>query len=246
MEFHISAEPKDIARYAFVPGDHDRAIKIADQLENARLVSQSRGYMVYTGTVDGIRMTVCSTGMGGPQVAIGVEELAHLGVDTFIRVGSCGTMRDDVQCGDVIVPTGMYRGGATANRYLPPAFPAMPHFQILTALVEAARKLGLKVHTGVGWSGDAFYAPMAPDLEAKLRQARTVALEMEADTLFVIGSFRGWRTGAIFASDGTAKEMKPTWGEKLFRQGEETEIRIAIEAMKSVALADAQGQANKG
>jgi uridine phosphorylase len=246
MEFHIHAEAKDIARYVFVPGDHDRAKKIADHLENARLVSQSRGYIVYTGTVDGIRMTVSSTGMGGPQVAIGVEELAHLGADTFIRVGSCGTMRDDVNCGDVIVPTGMFRGGATANRYLPPAFPAIPHFQVLTALVESAKGLGLEVHTGVGWSGDAFYAPMAPELDAKLRQAKTVALEMEADTLFIIGSFRGWRTGAIFASDGTSKEMKPTWGEKLFRQGEENEIRIAIEAMQSIALADAQGKTAKG
>jgi len=239
MEFHIFAEAKDIARYVFVPGDHERAKKIADHLDNTRLVSDSRGYMVYTGTVDDICMTVSSTGMGGPQVAIGVEELAHLGADTFIRVGSCGTMRDDVQCGDVIVPTGMCRGGATAHHYLPPAFPAVPNFQVLTALVEAATQLDLKVHTGVGYSGDAFYSYITPDLEVKLRQAQTVALEMEADTLFIIGSFRGWRTGAIFASDGTSKEMKPIWGEKLFRQGEENEIRIAIEAMKAIALADA-------
>jgi uridine phosphorylase len=238
MEFHIRAEAKDIARYVFVPGDHDRAKKMADHLENVELVSDSRGYRVYTGIVDGIRMTVSSTGMGGPQVAIGVEELAHLGADTFIRVGSCGTMRDDVQCGDVVVPTGVYRGGATAHRYLPPAFPAVPHFQVLTALVEAAARLGITAHTGITYSGDAFYAYMPPELEAKLREARTVGLEMEADTLFVIGSFRGWRTGAIFASDGTSKEMKPAWGEQLFRQGEENEIRIAIEAMKAIAMSD--------
>jgi uridine phosphorylase len=246
MEFHILAEPQDIARYVFVPGDHDRAKKIADHFDHARLVSDSRGYMVYTGDVGGIRMTVSSTGMGGPQVAIGVEELAHLGAGTFIRVGSCGTMRDDVNCGDVIIPTGMFRGGATGHRYLPPAFPAVPCFQVLTALVDAAARLGLKVHTGVGYSGDAFYAYMAPELEAKLRQARTVALEMEADTLFIMGSFRGWRTGAIFASDGTSKETKPAWGEKLFRRGEENEIRIAIEAMKSIALTDAKAPAAQG
>ena len=85
MEFHIECEAEDIARYVFVPGAHDRAKKIAAHFDDARLVSDSRGYMVYTGTVEGIPMTACSTGMGGPQVAIGIEELGHLGADTFIR-----------------------------------------------------------------------------------------------------------------------------------------------------------------
>lgn len=243
MEFHIRCNKEDIARYVFVPGDHERAKKIAAHFDNARLVSDSRGYMVYTGTVDGIPMTVSSTGMGGPQIAICVEELAHLGADTFIRVGSCGTFQDDVQVGDLIIPTGVYRGGATAHRYLPPAFPAVPTWQVLTALVEAAKKLGIKVHVGIGSTWDAFYALPDPALVEKLKKARVLAAEMECDTLFVIGSFRGWRTGAILANDGTSTEIKPAWGEEAFRRGEEQEIRIAIEAMKSIALADqAAGQ----
>ncbi|MBM4431170.1 MAG: nucleoside phosphorylase [Chloroflexi bacterium] len=243
MEFHIRCGPDDIARYVFVPGDHDRAKKIAAHFDGARLVSDSRGYMVYTGTVDGVRMTVSSTGMGGPQIAIGVEELAHLGADTFIRVGSCGTLQDHLTVGDLIVPTGVYRGGATANRYLPAAFPATPHWQVLTALVVAANKLGLKVHVGIGSTWDAFYALPDTSLLQKLKQAGILAAEMECDTLFVIGSFRGWRTGAILANDGTSTEIKPAWGEEAFRRGEEQEIRIAIEAMKSIALADqATGQ----
>jgi len=240
MEFHILCDAKDIARYVFVPGSHTRARKIADHLDNARLVSDSRGYMVYTGTVDGIDMTVSSTGMGGPQTAICIEELAHLGADTFVRVGSCGTLQDNVACGDLVIPTGVYRAGATANRYLPPAFPAAPNFQVLTALVEAARKLGIQVHVGVGWTGDAFYA--LPDLKLMetLKQAGVLSLEMEADTLFIISSFRGWRAGAIFANDGTSTEIKPKWGEEAFHRGEELEIQIAIEAMKSIALSDAK------
>ena len=238
MEFHIECEAEDIARYVFVPGAHDRAKKIAAHFDDARLVSDSRGYMVYTGTVDGIPMTVCSTGMGGPQVAIGIEELGHLGADTFIRVGSCGTFQDDVTVGDLIVPNGIYRAGATADRYLPPAFPAAPDFAVLTALVEAAEDLGVKVHVGVGWSGDAFYAPGDPALMAKLKQAGVLSLEMESDTLFIVSNFRGWRAGAIFASDGTSTEIKPAWGEAAFRKGEELEIRIAIEAMKRIAKAD--------
>lgn len=240
MEFHICCDAKDIARYVFVPGSHARAKKIADNFDNARLVSDSRGYMVYTGTVDGIDVTVSSTGMGGPQTAICIEELGHLGADTFIRVGSCGTLQDDVACGDLVIPTGVYRAGATANRYLPPAFPAAPNFQVLTALVEAAKKLNIKVHVGVGWTGDAFYALPDVKLMEQLKQAGVLSLEMEADTLFVISSFRGWRAGAIFANDGTATEIKPEWGDEAFRKGEESEIQIAIQAMKSIALADAK------
>jgi uridine phosphorylase len=242
VEFHIRCDPKDIARYAFVPGAHDRAKKIAAHLQDVRLVSDSRGYVVYTGTVDSIPMTVCSTGMGGPQVAIGVEELAHMGADTFIRIGSCGTFQDDIGPGDVVVPTGVYRGGATANRYLPPAFPAAPHWQVLSALVEGAKKLGAKVHVGAGSSWDAFYALPDPQLMQKLKHAGVMAVEMECDTLFVIGSFRGWRTGGILVNDGTSKEIKPAWGEEAFRKGEELEIRIAVEAMKSIALTDKQAK----
>lgn len=239
MEFHIQCNAEDIARYVFVPGAHDRAKKIAERFENTRLISNSRGYWVYSGTVAGIPMTVCSTGMGGPQVAMGIEELAHMGADTFIRVGSCGTLQEDVMPGDLIIPTGVYRGGATADRYLPPAFPAAPSFQMLTALVEAAEALGIPTHVGLGWSSDAFYAPFDEGLTAKLKQAGVLAIEMEADTLFIVSNYRGWRAGAIFASDGTAREIKPAWGQADFRRGEEQEITIAIEAMKRIAQEDA-------
>ncbi len=244
MEFHILCDPKDIARYVFVPGDPARAKKIADHFDNPRFITDSRGYFVYTGTVDGIPMTACSTGMGGPQVAIGVEELAHMGADTFIRIGSCGTLQDDITVGDVIITNGVVRSGATANRYLPPAFPAAPDFGVLTAMVEAADRLGLKAHVGLDWAGDSFYAEGEPGFWAKMKQAGVKSVEMEADTLFIIANFRGWRAGALFACDGTTKEIKPAWGEEAFHQGEENEIRIAIEAMKNIALADQKaGQA---
>ena len=199
-----------------MPGSHTRAKRIAKHFDQARLVSDSRGYLVYTGNVDGVPMTVSSTGMGGPQTAICIEELAHLGADTFIRVGSCGTLQNYVACGAPIIPTGVYRAGATANRYLPPAFPAAPSFQVLTVLVESAQKLGREVHVGIGWTGDAFYVSPNQELVEKLKQARVLSVEMEADTLFVISSFRGWRAGAIFANDGTSTQIKPEWGEAAF------------------------------
>jgi uridine phosphorylase len=243
MEFHIRCDPKDIARYTFVPGSHDRAKKIAAHFENPRLVSDSRGYLVYTGTVEGIPMTVSSTGMGGPSTAICIEELGHMGADTFIRVGSSGTMQDYVDCGDVIISTGTFRDGGTANAYLPLEFPAVPNFEVTTALVQAARRMGLKAHVGLGSAGDAFYAPRDPSKRELLKQSGIVSGEMESDTLYIVAALRGWRAGALYANDGTSKETKPVWGEEAFRQGEENSIRIAIEAMKTIALADGVTQA---
>lgn len=238
MEFHIRCDPQDIARYAFVPGAHDRAKKIADHFDNARLVSSSRGYMVYTGTVDGILMTVASTGMGGPTTAICTEELAHMGADTFIRVGSCGTLQDFVGCGDVIISTGTYRAGGTSLYYLPLAFPAVPDFYVTRALVNAAQSLDLKAHVGLGSAGDAFYAPRDPNMRTVLKQAGIVSGEMESDTLYVVAAVRGWRAGALYATDGVSTAVKPAWCDEAFKQGEENAIRIAIEAMKQIALAD--------
>ncbi len=239
MEFHIRCDPKDISRYVFIPGSHDRARKIAAHFTDMRTISESRGYLVYSGMVDGVFMTVSSTGMGGPSTAICIEELGHMGADTFIRVCSCGTYQEYVTCGDVVVSTGTYRDGGTANTYLPIEFPAVPDFAVTTALVQAARQSNLKVHVGLGSAGDAFYAPRDPSRGELLKKAGVVSGEMESDTLYIIAALRGWRAGALYTSDGTSKETKPAWGEELFRQGEENAILIALQAMKNLAKADA-------
>jgi len=240
MEFHIRCDPESIARYAFVPGSHDRAKMIAAHLDDARLVSDTRGYLVFTGTHAGVPMTVCSTGMGGPTTAIALEELGHMGADTFIRVGSCGTYQESVDCGDVIISTGIFRAGGTANNYLPPEFPAVPDFYVTRALIQAAAAQGVKVHVGPGSAGDAFYAPRDPQTRKLLKNAGLVSGEMESDTIFVIAAVRGWRAGALFACDGTATQTKPEWCEAAFQQGQENAIRIALEAMKAIAQADSE------
>ncbi|MBN1261600.1 MAG: nucleoside phosphorylase [Anaerolineae bacterium] len=239
MEFHIRCDPNEISRYVFTPGSHSRAKKIAAHFDDVHIVSESRGYRVYSGTVAGIFMTVSSTGMGGPTTAICLEELGHMGADTFIRVGSCGTMQPYVDCGDVIIGAGTFRAGGTANNYLPIEFPAVPNYFITRALVDAAERLGLKAHVGLGSAGDAFYAPRGdPKFREVLAASGIVSGEMESDTIFVLAALRGWRAGALYACDGTATETKPVWCEEAFQQGEENEIRIAIEAMKAIALAD--------
>jgi uridine phosphorylase len=173
--------------------------------------------------------------MGGPTVAIALEELAHMGADTFIRVGSCGVFQDDQKPGDVIIASGSVRGGGTASAYLPLMFPAVPTFSILRALVRAAEGMRIPHTVGVGIAGDAFYGPRDPKSRQLLIDAGVVSVEMESDTLFIMGMFRRWRTGALFASDGTPTEVKPEWGMQAFRQGEENAIKIALDAIARIA-----------
>jgi uridine phosphorylase len=238
MEWHIKCDPKEISRYIFCPGDHQRAKKIAEQFDNFHAVTESRGYTVYSGEYNGIFMTVCGTGMGGPAVAIGVEELAHMGADTFIRVGSCGVFQEGQKPGDVIAASGTVRAGGTSNAYLPPMFPAVPTFSVLRSLVEAGEELDIPVTVGVGIAGDAFYAPRDEDRSDLMKKSGLVFVEMESDTLFIVGAVRNWRTGAIFTSDGAPGQIKPDWGEADFRRGELDSIKVALHAMWKIAQAD--------
>ncbi len=239
MEWHIRCDSKEISRYIFCPGDYDRAKRIADHFENPRLVSDSRGYKVYSGIYQGVFMTACGTGMGGPTVAIALEELAHMGTDTFIRVGSCGVFQDGQKPGDVIISSGCVRGGGTGNGYLPVIFPAVPTFKVLQQLVNSAAELKLPVTVGVGVAHDLFYSPNGDNERSDIyKKAGLVSIEMESDTLFLAGMYRGWRTGAVFTSDGTPDKIKPESGEEDFRRGEENSILIALHAMHKIAQAD--------
>lgn len=238
MEWHIKCDAKDISRYIFCPGDQKRAKKIADQFDHATLVTESRGYTVYSGEYQGVFMTSCGTGMGGPAVAIGLEELAHMGGDTFIRVGSCGVFQQGQKPGDVIAASGTVRAGGTANSYLPVIFPAVPNFQVLRSLVESAEQLNLPMTVGVGLAGDSFYGPIDIDHFPRMIEAGLSFVEMESDTLFVVGALRGWRTGALFTSDGAPGVIKPDWGEADYRRGELNSISIALRAMWNIAQSD--------
>ena len=238
MEWHIKCDAEEISRYVFCPGDQKRAKKIADQFDSSRLVTESRGYTVYSGEYKGVFMTVCGTGMGGPAVAIGLEELAHMGSETFIRVGSCGVFQEGQIPGDVIAASGTVRAGGTGNSYLPPIFPAVPAFSVLRSLVEASEELNIPMTVGVGIAGDSFYGPRDAEQFGQMKDAGVVFVEMESDTLFLVGAVRGWRTGAIFASDGAPGVIKPEWGEADFRRGEMNAIKVALQAMWNIAQAD--------
>lgn len=249
-QHHVKVREADLSRYLFIPGSHLRGRRMAEMLDQARVIGVVRGYWLYTGYWKGVRMSICSTGMGGPVVGIAMEELARLGADTFIRVGSAGTVQEQMGVGDVVVATATCRVGGTSYNYLPPIYPAVAHFDVTRALIDAAAAMGRPVHYGLCSAGDAFYAPKDPAARDLMKQAGVLAIEMESDTQFAMGIYHGWRCGAIFALDGGPKKTVANSSavalnianhadNQEYVEAEAAAIQIALDAMAAIAQADA-------
>ena len=156
-QYHIQVGAGEVGRYVILPGDPKRCAKIAAYFDDAKLVADSREYVTYTGWLDGVKVSVTSTGIGGPSASIAMEELHKCGADTFIRTGTCGGIDLDVQSGDIVVATGAIRFEHTSLEYAPIEFPAVADWEITNCLAEAARALGYPLHTGVVQCKDSFY-----------------------------------------------------------------------------------------
>ena len=243
--YHIDALKGQIGRYCIIPGDPGRCEKIAKYLDSAEYLSMNREYNIWNGYLLGEKVSVCSTGIGGPSTAIAVEELFSCGADTFIRVGTCGGISLDVRSGDVVIASGAVRQDGTSHEYAPPEFPAVPNTDVLFSLVEAAKESGTAYHTGVVQSKDSFYGqhspkrmPTSSTLLAKWeawKRLGVLASEMEASTLFTVSATLGARSGALFVS---------VWNQERYDAGLDTDsdethdtekaIKIAIEALKKI------------
>ena len=132
-----------------MPGDPKRCVKIAQYLDNPVLIADNREFITYTGTLDGVKVSVTSTGIGGPSASIAMEELYRCGADTFVRIGTCGGMKTDVKSGDIVIATGAIRMEGTSKEYAPIEFPAVADLDVTNALVAAAKQKNYTHHTGV-------------------------------------------------------------------------------------------------
>lgn len=207
-QYHTQVGPQDIGKYVILPGDPKRCAKIAQYLEDAKLVADSREFTTYTGTLDGVKVSVTSTGIGGPSAAIAIEELAKCGAHTFLRVGTCGGMQEEVLGGDLVIANSAIRMEGTSREYAPLEYPAVADFQVLQALVQAAENQKERYHVGVVQSKDSFFGQHEPEVmpvsyeltdkwQAWLRMG-CLASEMESAALFIAGSFLRVRVGACF------------------------------------------------
>jgi len=208
VQFHIQCREGDVGKYCILPGDPGRCEAIARHFDRPVHVQTNREYVTYTGELLGEKVSVVSTGIGGPSAAIAMEELANLGVHTFIRVGTCGGIALPVQSGDVVVATGAVRMEGTSREYAPLEWPAVPDFQAASALVQACRNQNRRWHAGVVQCKDSFYGQHSPgrmpvsfELEQKWqawKRLGVLASEMESAALFTVAAARGVRCGSVF------------------------------------------------
>ena len=250
-QYHIQCVEGDVGRYVLLPGDPGRCEAIAKHFDNPVHIGMNREYNIYTGYLLGEKVSVCSTGIGGPSAAIAMEELRNIGADTFIRVGTCGGIHLDVCPGDVVVATGAIRFEHTSLEYAPIEFPSVADFNVTAALKAASEELGYRTHIGVVQCKDSFYGQHSPDKSPvsyellqkweAWKRLGVKASEMESAALFVVAAALGVRCGSCF---------HVVWNQEREKLGmfmpmtEDTSgaIRVGIEAMKRLIAADKAAQ----
>lgn len=240
-QYHIGLKEGDVGKYVILPGDPKRCKKIAEYFDDAKLVADKREYTTYTGYLNGVKVSVTSTGIGGASASIALEELVNVGADTFIRVGTCGGMDIDVKGGDIVIATGAIRMEGTSKEYAPIEFPAVANLDITNALVQSAKKLNFNYHAGVVQCKDSFYGQHNPDRmpvsyellnkwEAWKRMG-CLASEMESAALFIAGSFLKVKVGSVFLT--VANQEREKLGlENPVEHDTNKAIKTAIEAIK--------------
>ncbi|MBQ1703152.1 MAG: uridine phosphorylase [Oscillospiraceae bacterium] len=245
--YHIALSAGDVGRFVIVPGDPGRCEKIARCFDSPRLVGQNREYTTYTGTLDGVPVSVTSTGIGGASAAIAMEELTKIGADTFIRVGTCGGINMKVRSSDVVIATGAIRMEGTSREYAPIEYPATADYGVTRALTDAAEALGYTWHAGVVQCKDSFYgqhspekSPVSYELLAKWeawKKLGVLASEMESAALFTVAAALGVRCGTV---------LSVVWNQErkaagLFEEDNHDTgmaIKVAIEAIRSLIKAE--------
>ena len=246
-QFHIHCAEGDVGRYVFLPGDPGRCEAIAAHFDHPVHIGMNREYNVYTGTLLGEKVSVCSTGIGGPSASIAMEELHNIGADTFIRVGTCGGIDLNVQSGDVVIATGAIRFEHTSQEYAPIEYPAVADFEITSALVAAAKAGGYRYHTGVVQCKDAFYGqhsparmPVSYELLNKWEAWKRLgvkASEMESAALFVVADALGCRCGSCFHVIWN-QEREAAGLDQNMTEDTSSAVHLGVEALKRLIEAD--------
>ena len=239
VQYHIQMKEGDVADFVILPGDPGRVETIANHFDTAEVVAHNREYKTMTGKYKGRSVSVTSTGIGCPSTAIAVEELANIGAKTFVRMGTSGAMQDFTKVGDKVIATGAVRYEGTSVQYMPIEFPAVASHDMVTALVNSASDAKLNYHTGIVQSKDSFYGQHSPEdmpIASELLQkwdawikGGVLCSEMEAATLFVVGSYRKLRTGAVLLVAGDQARGESLTTEK-YQQNMTESINMILES----------------
>ncbi len=245
-KYHVGLGRGDVGDYVLVPGDPFRTPLIAKYLDGAREVAFSREYRTFTGKLGGTTVSAMSTGMGGPSVAIAIEELNELGVHTFLRVGTCGAAQPEIKMGDLVIGLGAVRTEGTSNGYVPTEYPAVASLDMTNALVEAAEASGAPYHVGLLRSVDALYSDLMPDKmpRAHIREelemwskAGVLSNDMESSTLFIVARLRKLRAATINLcvdelGAGEIHHLDPSYMDRM--------LKVAVDALRRLIARDAR------
>ena len=252
-QYHIEVAPGEVADTVLLPGDPDRVDEVVDVWDDHEAVARHREYRTATGRYDDTPISVTSTGIGSPSAAIAVEELAEVGADTFLRVGSCGGLQPELDVGDLVITAGAVRVEGTSDAYVRESYPASASPEVVSALVAAAEQLGYDYHVGVTASTDSFYAgqgregfggyesPEGEQLMRELRAANVLNVEMEASAVCTLANVYGLRAGAVctvFANRTTGEFRTEGESEAARTASLATAILAEMDRRKAAAGAD--------
>lgn len=246
-QYHIHTTKENVGKYVIATGDPGRCELIAKHLDDSELIASNREYLTYTGKLCENKVSVISTGIGGPSAAIAFEELYKCGANTIIRVGTCGGIQLDVEGGDLIIASGAIRMEGTTKEYVPVEFPAVAHYEVVESLVSSAKKSKVPYHVGIVECKDSFYGEMNPtefpiggELASKWdawKKCGALASEMESAALFIFGSFRRCRTGTVLlALDNQEREKAGL--SNIQNHDIEKAIGVAVNAIKQLIEKD--------
>ena len=248
---HLGVTPEQIGKYVFLPGSVERAALIAEHFDNPVKIAHNREFLTYTGTLDGVPVTVTSTGIGGPSAGIAIEELYSCGAHTMMRIGSAASTSAKVKLGDVVIPNGAVRMEGTGNHYLPFEFPAVPDYEMLKCLEEAAIQLGFPYNIGITITKDSYYTEAEPETKPVYQELKykwdsylaggATNTSMECAVLFLIGATLGIRTSSVMISatnfgeySNDAEDYPSGW--------EQRAIQVGIEGMRRMIQKDLKNQ----
>jgi len=237
LQHHIHLKEGDVGEYVLLPGDPGRAELIARHFDDAKHIATNREYVTYTGYLDGVKVSVTSTGIGCPSAAIAIEELVRVGAKTFIRVGTSGSIQPGTKSGELAIVTAAIRDEGTSLHYMPADFPAVAHYEVVQALRKAATSKGLAHRVGISQSKDSFYGEVEPEHSGVTQRlldrwkaweiGGAICSEMEASALFVVASMLRVRAGGIMVMHGEGElgSIEPL-------------IETAVEALRELIKGD--------
>ena len=248
IQYHIGLGPGQLAEYILLPGDQDRTAKVAERFDTVEREHRNREFASATGTYKGRRVSCLSTGIGTDNVEIVIAEiLAITERPTFIRIGSCGVLRDDIELGDLVISTGAVRLEATTKYFVHDGYPAVADYAAVAALVEAANTLGHRAHLGITATAPGFYGAQGrpipqlpirfPDLADEMTSQGVVNFEMEASALLVLAGLAKCRAGVLCTA--YAQRVSGAFVQGAQKdQAEKACIETGLEALRLLAEMD--------